>query len=41
LKAGEKRDIGDWVAQKGILVSGQVIDKNSKKPFRVPEPCFR
>lgn len=33
LKAGETRDIGDWMADKGILVSGQVVDGATKKPL--------
>ncbi|HEX8464882.1 MAG TPA: hypothetical protein VF627_09730 [Abditibacterium sp.] len=33
LQAGEIRDSGDWTAQTGTLVSGFVVDKNSKKPL--------
>ncbi|MBW3637579.1 MAG: carboxypeptidase regulatory-like domain-containing protein, partial [Armatimonadetes bacterium] len=32
LKAGETRDIGDWKAQTGTLVSGLVVDMTTKKP---------
>lgn len=32
LKVGETRDIGDWTAERGILISGRVRDTITKKP---------